>query len=299
MHTRCHRGFTLVELLVVIAIIGILVALLLPAIQAAREAARRAQCANNLRQIGTALTTYHDTWRQFPLPGMIGNELAWTVSILQQMEQQGIAEQMNYNTGTINAAAKMQFGVARIDSYFCPSGVGPDTKSKAASEEYPAGSGNIAFTAHYYGILGPLGTNAATGGTYRCVNLTETFGGECQQGIMWQWGSKLSDVLDGTSTTFLAGEISWKDMPYSRAWIRGKFGDARGTLYLLAKNLEFPLGSKNSTKWNSVAFGSNHPGGGQFVMADASTRFVSDVIDFAVYQATGSRDGSEPLDGKR
>ena len=101
-----RKAFTLVELLVVIAIIGILVVLLLPAIQAAREAARRAECGSNLKQLGIGMQNYHDTWKQFPLPGMIANELGWTVSlILPQIEQQAIADRMNYNAGTINHAS--------------------------------------------------------------------------------------------------------------------------------------------------------------------------------------------------
>jgi len=289
-----RKAFTLVELLVVIAIIGILVALLLPAIQAAREAARRTECASNMKQLGLGMQNYHDTWKQFPLPGMIANELGWTVSILPQIEQQAIADRMNYNQGTINHASKMEHATNRIGTYLCPSGV--NTKTLFTSEAW---SGIVAWTAHYYGILGPRGTNAATNTAYRCVNLTEAFGGECQQGVMWQYASNMRDILDGTSNTYLLGEMSWKDMPYYRAWIRGKFGDTRGTLYLLAKNLQFPLNSKDTTTWNNVALGSMHPGGAMFTLSDGSTRFVADTINFDVYLATGSKDGGETEGGRQ
>ena len=193
----------------------------------------------------------------------------------------------------------MEYGASRIGTYLCPSASGTDTKTKFAGEEWPAGSGQLAWTAHYYGILGPRGTNSATDAAYKCVNLAEAFGGECQQGVMWQYASNLRDILDGTSNTYLLGEMSWKDMPYYRAWIRGKFGDTRGTLYLLAKNLQYPLNSKDTTLWNGVAFGSMHPGGAMFTMSDASTRFVADSINFDVYLASGSKDGNETSGGQQ
>jgi prepilin-type N-terminal cleavage/methylation domain-containing protein len=293
VRNRHPHGFTLVELLVVIAIIGILVALLLPAIQAAREAARRSQCGNNVKQVALAFHSYHDTNRQFPLPGMIANQLGWTVSILPQLEQTAIAQAINYNQGSINDVSKMEFGPSFVTSYICPSS--PTRLSGYASEQF---GGNVAYTAHYYGILGPRGTNPADGSAYRCVNLAEVFGGECQDGILWQYGSMLSDITDGTSNTYLLGEMSWENCPYYRAWMRGKFGDSRGTLYLLSKNLQYPINSRNASLWNSVAFGSEHPGGCHFAMADASTRFVSDSIDFSVYLATASREGREPQGGQ-
>ena len=105
-HSGRTRGFTLVELLVVIAIIGILVALLLPAIQAAREAARRTQCTNNLKQINLGLNNYHDTFRIFP-PGAWnyanrGNGLAWTVFILPFLEQQTVYEEFEFGRNSWN-----------------------------------------------------------------------------------------------------------------------------------------------------------------------------------------------------
>ncbi len=297
MNRKRSSGFTLVELLVVIAIIGVLVALLLPAIQAAREAARRSQCASNLKQLGIAFHNYHDVNGQFPLPGMIANELGWTSSILPQIEQSAIADEMNYNAGSYSHASKLQFAASRIDTYICPSAAGEDRKTKYANEDWPDGSGKLVWTVHYYGVLGPRGTNVSDNTAYKCVNLTQAFGGECQQGVLWQWGSRMADITDGTAFTYLLGEISWKNMPYFRAWIRGKYGDNRGTLYLLSKNLQYPINSRDSSLWNAVAFGSQHPGGCQFTMADASTRFVADSIDFDIYLATGSRDGAEPQGG--
>ncbi len=223
-----RKGFTLVELLVVIAIIGILVALLLPAIQSAREAARRTECASNLKQLGLAMQTYHDIWKQFPLPGYIANQMGWTNSILPQIEQQALADRINNNASSWNDASKLEAASNRIGTYICPSSTEP--KTKATAEVWPAGSSTLLWTVHYYGILGPWGTNSATGQAYKCVNTTEAFGGECQQGVMWQYASNLRDVIDGTSNTYLLGEMSWKDMPYYRNWIRGKYGDTRGTL---------------------------------------------------------------------
>jgi len=117
-----RQAFTLVELLVVIAIIGILIALLLPAVQAAREAARRSQCVNNLRQLGLGFQNYHDVWGQFPLPGMIANQLGWTASILAFIEQKPIYDQMDWNAGNYMDAGKIKHAANRIPVYLCPSG---------------------------------------------------------------------------------------------------------------------------------------------------------------------------------
>ncbi len=293
---RSQNGFTLVELLVVIAIIGILIALLLPAVQAAREAARRAQCSNNLKQLGLGMHNYHDTYKIFPFPGMIANQLGWTSSILPYIEQSAIADQMNYNAGPYSHPSKLQFAANKIDAFICPSAI--DQKTKYSSEDWPDGSGDLVYTVHYCGILGPIGLIPGTQSRYQEGGRTQPFGGYAETGILWQYSCRLADVKDGTSNTYMFGELSWGGNSKYRAWVRGKYGDSRGTLYLITKSLEYPVNSKNETKWNSVAMGSEHPGGAQFGMADGSCRFVSETIDFDVYLATGSRDGGEVLGGQ-
>ena len=288
-----RRAFTLVELLVVIAIIGILIALLLPAVQAAREAARRSQCISNLRQLGIGFQNYHDVWGQFPLPGMIDNQLGWTASILPFIEQKPIYDQMDWRKGDFRMEGKIKHAANRIPVYMCPSGI--QVRSEAADEVWPKPGGEKVYTVHYYGILGPYGTNPTTNQTYRCRNTTQGFGGECDQGILWQYASRMADITDGTSNTLLLGEISWSQMTKYRAWIRGKFSDNRGVLYVLSKYLRFPINSKNESIWNGIAFGSFHPGGCQFVKADGSASFLSETMDFGVYQALGSKDGGESL----
>ncbi len=290
-----RRGFTLVELLVVIAIIGVLIALLLPAVQQAREAARRMQCSNNLKQTALAMHTYHDIHGQFPLPGMSANELGWTASILPQIEQSAIADNLNYNEGKIQDVSKRKFGPTRIDAYLCPSAPASEYYSPRADEEY---NGEQSYALHYYGILGPQGTNPATGVSYSCKDTTAVFGGECQEGIMSQWSSKMRDITDGLSNTYLLGENSWVNTDKRRYWLRGKFKDAsRGYLYLISKNITATLNSGFDDKWNSVAFGSMHPGGAMFSKADGSVTFVPETIDFSTYQATSSKAGGEVFSG--
>jgi len=288
-----RRGFTLVELLVVIAIIGILIALLLPAVQAAREAARRSQCVNNLKQLGLAFQNYHDTWGQFPLPGMIANQLGWTASVLAFIEQKPIYDQMDWRAGSYTMPDKIRHAAIMIPTYICPSAI--QRQSEYSAEIWPNPGGDRVYTVHYYGVLGPYGTNPTTNQTYKCRNTSQAFGGECDQGILWQYSSRMADITDGTSNTVLLGEISWSQMTKYRAWVRGKFQDSRGTLYLLSKYLRFPINSKNESIWNGIAFGSHHPGGCQFVNADGSARFISETIDFGIYLALGSKDGAEAL----
>lgn len=285
---RRERAFTLVELLVVIAIIGILVALLLPAIQAAREAARRTECNNNLKQIGIGLQNYHDTFGVLPPGGFSGgNQLSWNVLILPFIEMSALYDEVNVNATGYDSADNIADEM--IDGYICPSAPGSIWMQNGSTTLY---------TTHYYGIMGPKGTNAA-GGTYSYTN-TGVHGGYALQGVLTrQTPHALADVLDGTSNTFLTGEISWVKTESGvnntgyRKWTRGAASDHVAS----AKNVQYgirvrPYGSGFST-FNDISFGSQHPGGCLFVLCDGAVKFVSEDVDMATYKATASRDGGE------
>ena len=150
-----RTGFTLVELLVVIAIIGILIALLLPAVQAAREAARRSQCSNNLKQVGLALHNYHDVYRTFPrwaypadCTGAPGGDNSWWTGftamtmILPYMEQGAIYDKITWSTRPEDNPNNQLFRLATISAYQCPS----DTKAPFGTS-YPATSTRVSNAA--------------------------------------------------------------------------------------------------------------------------------------------------------
>src|SRR5262245_61486838 len=120
---QSRQAFTLVELLVVIAIIGILVALLLPAIQAAREAARRTQCTNNMKQLGLAVQNFHDTRRQLPRSRVLDGRQTWLALILDHMEESAVKGLWNINAGTWGCFydQTLQCRTATVDAYVCPS----------------------------------------------------------------------------------------------------------------------------------------------------------------------------------
>lgn len=299
-----RSGFTLVELLVVIAIIGILIALLLPAVQAAREAARRSQCANNLKQLALSLHNYSDTFKSFPPAGITTNQLSWHVFILPFIEQSSLHDQFSFVQGTFRDSGKQEHGLNRIVAFLCPSCTDEYTGWKHANAQVPAGSGNEPYTTHYHGVMGPRGTNSYTGQAYRVLAQSGAYGGYAQQGTLtFPHPAKFSNFLDGTSNTYAIGETSWETPTQKnttwRNWIFGANGPYDSTetnrAFPGSKNIFYPINTHIVSTFNNTSFGSNHPGGCQFALADGAVRFVSETIEFSVYLATGSRDGGEPV----
>ena len=304
-----QQGFTLIELLVVIAIIAVLIALLLPAVQQAREAARRSQCKNNLKQLGLALHNYHDTHNTFP-PGAFsetrgsqppapnpeeaGNGLGFHVMILPYLDQTPLYSRINFNVIKWdqggNTGGTYHISAVRIPGFLCPS-----------SAEFKD-INNPHIAAHYLGVSGPCNKNAkrvnpVTGQNYDWIGPDGEYdpgagyGGYALEGILIrQIPKKLRDVTDGASNTFLVGESSRdKDKNELRCWMRG--GQANSANVSTRNILNGPNGSSNG--FNNKPFSSNHTGGAQFLMGDGAVRFVSENINMDLYRGLSTRAGSE------
>jgi prepilin-type N-terminal cleavage/methylation domain-containing protein len=300
---RLDMGFTLVELLVVIAIIGILIALLLPAVQSAREAARRSQCTNHLKQIGLALHNYHDTFKSFPPAGWdrahasLGNirknGLAFRVLILPFMEQQAIYDMADFE-GNHYLGSNRPLGIQNVAAYSCPS---CRIKVSAYTAEWvPNSSGTPSFTSHYYAVMGPKDSDDAhcdkANAVYPCEELVRGHGGYSELGIMYRNSSKkMRDVVDGLSNTVMIGEISWDAANCYRTWQRGGSSSPIAS----GKNVRWGINVQrySSGNFNDVSFGSQHPGGANFCIGDGSVQFISETVDMDLYRAAASRDRKE------
>lgn len=307
-----RRGFTLVELLVVIAIIGILVGMLLPAVQAAREAARRTQCTNNLKQIGIACQAYHDSAHVFPsgyLASVPYNNAdhdttlgwGWASLILPQIEQSTLAGQLNYRLPIENAANAA--GIATIvPAYICPSDItaGPFTVSDALGSPLCR-----AAPASYAGCVG-ADDSPADGPTGRGPLFRNS-------------GVRAADITDGLSMTIIVGERAWANTKGIWAgavnggvcvpgtsnpnpWVPGTKATAailvQAHCHLINAIIE-PDGATDD-------FSSKHPGGAFMLFADGSVRFIHDVPtdtasgyshDGLMFQALGTRAGGEVVQG--
>jgi hypothetical protein len=294
-------------LLVVIAIIGVLVALLLPAVQAAREAARRMSCQNNMKQLGLGLHNYHDTYKTLPPAWIITNELSWLVLVLPFIEQQPLYDQMNLNAGPYTATGKNNpFGLTNLEVLHCPSSPAPRMLMDPPNNVNPPDLVNNQppYTTHYYGISGPRGVNPVDGLNYRVNTTKPAFEGvrvSIEGMSRFPDPVQLDDVTDGTSNTLMVGEMSWTSKQFGtryRSWLRG--GDDGSQAYAVcAKNIVLAINAGRKTPaispYQDIPMGSMHPGGANFTLGDASVRYLSEDIDITNYRSLASREGNEAV----
>ena len=318
---RRHRGFTLIELLVVIAIIAVLIALLLPAVQQAREAARRTQCKNNLKQLALALHNYHDTFREFPDAQYLNVALpnsawAWSVMILPYLDQAPLYNQLNLNVQMFEQVAndptRLTLLTAPKAAFICPSdpvgGVNPNRPFLQKS------SGGLCT-----GMIMTNTTNFAKSNYMACN------GNHDSDGVFDSGGGVVSiaSITDGTSNTILLGErssVKWAKQtaatgPWAGIWLGQELTcDGITNVWCLAGKTEFQMnsghhsdvvGSTTATDQPLIAFGSQHTGGAHFAMADGSVRFLSENIqwndlpnsysDVGIYHLLGSISDGRPI----
>ncbi len=301
------RGFTLIELLVVIAIIGILVALLLPAVQAAREAARRSQCLNNLKQIGLAVQGYGDTYRRLPSastsPVDVGvwnyetdprvHVHSWASLILPFMEERSLHSIVDYRVSALDPANRVAAATI-LPIYRCPSFIGEDfsaePKYKAISETL-AIRNYVALGATSVGSLwspGPDGRRHPDGAIY------------------YQSGTRLKDITDGLSHTVFICETREQN---AAVWIDGTGAAAVARPFdldnvpsyakaVVSLNYEpyYLWGDTNDSIDSLFGPSSMHAGQVGHLLGDGSARFIDDTIEPALYDALVTRAGGETLD---
>lgn len=283
-------GFTLIELLVVIAIIAVLIALLLPAVQQAREAARRSQCKNNLKQMGLALHNYHEVHGVFPA-SYYGRVLSsatnakyptissgapgwgWGTMLLPMLDQQALYQELNMDLFQVRTATAKPLGQTHLPVYRCPSDIGPKTNNSTnrfdwGTSNYQASFGDRSMI-NYAVIFGyPNGTavygqlNDAGTGFFSANSARE-----------------LKHATDGASNSVMLGEVAFGrlgDMEYiGSIWI-GRPLDAGYS------SNSCTLNSSSTYRINGTnpsAFSSFHVGGAHFVMGDGAVRFISENTD--------------------
>lgn len=337
---HAHRGFTLVELLVVIAIIGVLVSLLLPAVQAAREAARRMSCVNNIKNVALAVHNHHDAKKRIPFDvndANFGKEplrypdgstaplsrqwqektmtgKGWIVDALPHLEEQAFYDAMkpgfdpniknnNFrpNSGGMGRSEIRELIQRQLPVLTCPSD--PSAVPTGGMFPFPL-SIEVAVTS-YKGVAGDttIGVNFFPEGLWNDSSFgssPECFEGLGCNGLFWKMSYyepiNFKRVSDGLSNTLMLGEAVAEQDPHSFA-----YGSEGGWA---SCNMQFNYFSpktyeeiRGGLEWaNTRGFRSQHPGGGNFALTDASVRFVAEGIDHQLYRALSTKDGGEIAD---
>lgn len=283
------RAFTLIELLVVIAIIGVLVALLLPAVQAAREAARRSSCTNNLKQVGIAAHNYHDRVGRLPMgyafsPGYVRGGFGWGCMLLSELEQRNLFHAANFDLPLWHES-NTTTGLSAITTYLCPS---DETSWNRFLEREPFKYAMSSYVASF----GPDDMD---------------FGNPEDRRGMFSRNSAtaFAEVTDGLSQTLMASERH-----------NGKFAVLSSGGHLLAETVWigavmeepdddhghttlFQSGhTPTSPRMDDRDAASRHPGGTNFLLSDGSVQFLKSSIDLGVYRALSTRAGSEVVSGE-
>ena len=311
-----HRAFTLIELLVVIAIIAVLIALLLPAVQSAREAARRIQCTNNLKQIGLGLHNYHDALGAFP-PGLIsridratgdnaGPGWGWASMILPQLEQAPIFNAINF-TLPVELPANQTARLTQINTFACPS----DASFVPQFTVVDTNTTNVTLgnsicdvaSSNYVGCFGKGDPSSL----FPYSPTDDPPGRDNGEGLFIRNRSiRISGITDGTSQTLAVGEksqnlarVTWTGavtkaaVPITELQAEDGLSPEGGDALVIAHTGE--LDGPNSRPAHADQFWSRHPGGVNFVFADGSVRFIKEKRPLALFQSLATRSGGEVL----
>lgn len=302
-----NRGFTLIELLIVIAIIGILIGMLLPAVQMVRESARRVSCQNNLRQIGLAIANYEVAHQCYPA-GRIGcddigeqmsvaqcssglspaekNGASGFVSILPQLEQRNLEQALSVKDGGLwnrdvddlawwmTNARKREGILVQLPVYWCPS----ESGSRISEVYLPV----TAATSSY----------AFCNGSYGPDHLVHVTKYKNNGPFLYKTKREHSDIEDGHSNTFFVGEVSRPDLHESSNVWTYAIANA-DSLRTTTNPLNTRPGDGVVVELRNGAFGSSHPGGGNFLYGDGHTQFLSETVGLAEYRALSTVDSSE------
>lgn len=315
MHrTHWRSGFTLVELLVVIAIIGILISLLLPAVQAAREAARRTQCQNHLKQVGLGMALHHDQHRHFPTNGWntlwtgdpdrgFGKQQpgGWLYNVLPYIELTALHDLGKGLTSTARAQAIAERLATPVGMFYCPSRrrarvlftqytyYNASHVSRVAKNDYAANGGDIAFPTN----LGPASFQAADQASYSWPSTSHLNGV-----IYFRSEVRISDLLDGASNTYLVGEKYLQPDDYEGGADPGNnetafCGHAVDITRVTA--LSSPPQQDRPGVSQSNCFGSAHSGAFAMGLCDGSVRWISYAIDREMHRRLGNREDQQPV----
>ncbi|RMG35785.1 MAG: DUF1559 domain-containing protein [Planctomycetota bacterium] len=319
-----RRAFTLIELLVVIAIIAILIALLLPAVQQAREAARRSQCKNHLKQLGLALHNYHDVNKMFPGTYFrTGGSVRWTASskgsymvrLLPFVDQEPLFKLVRFDLEGSGMGPEWQtfpgtskrFTTQVIPVFLCPSDPSPDVRGNPnttgrAKTNYAMSMGNQRMPARGNKCTTYPGNNFGTAptGHGNTGDLTRI------SGIVSRinWSARIRDITDGTSNVIAMGEI----LPRCGDHTRNGWFHFNSIWVATTAPINFPINCEGEPKkyptggcndidnWQtSQGFKSKHQGGAHFLMCDGAVRFISENIDYLTYQKLGDRRDGNPI----
>ena len=330
-----RTAFTLVELLVVIAIIGILIALLLPAVQAAREAARRMQCTNNLKQVGLALLNYESGFGVLPPGGLemssgVTYGTSWWVRILPYIEANTTADQFDFSQGGwlgYNSKAAAAFRDVQFPFMYCPSSTLP--RKVLNPEVGQVGYDQNVQSATYAGISGAADGNASNVFSATEIPTFTTTGWGSTGGVLIEYRAvKIDEVTDGTSNTIAVGEQSDYLSPRGNVpstWTASsspcEFGDCRsdcGHGFPMGPAPEsgsdrrtfnltcvyHPINYKSATGYGipnncgpNSPIQSVHPGGANVALADGSVRMLSETLDMRTLRCLATRNDGQPISG--
>jgi len=296
---RSRHAFTLIELLVVIAIIAVLIALLLPAVQQAREAARRSQCRNNLKQLGLALHNYHDTHNTFPMnmrsfvtaPSPNNSGFSFISMILPYIDQAPLYNTLNFSYATTNSASSSNLTASKtvLPALLCPSDPTPGYREDlAATWNWPSGPGatknkGAAAVTCYKGWAGNGVDNSPANAMFERTTTSVI---------------RMRDIIDGTSNVFAMGEHSPSYAPWC-GWIstNGAWTTYRADTRLNGIKLTFPTPNNEEVGGPREAAVSMHVGGGFFLLADGSVHFISENMSSTVYLQIGCHNDGLPTGG--